>query len=76
VLASDLPGTRELARHFPNLRLMSLQEDDEAWAVAAERLINTRPPATADAAERLARTPFAFERSCEAHYEMWSRPHA
>jgi len=76
VLASDLPGTRELARHFPHLHLMSLHEDDEAWASAAERLINMRAPAVADAAERLAGTPFAYERSCEAHYEVWSRPHA
>jgi glycosyltransferase involved in cell wall biosynthesis len=75
VLASDLPGTRELARHFPHLHLMSLHEDDEAWASAAERLINMRTPAFADAAERLAGTPFAFDRSCEAHYEVWSRPH-
>lgn len=76
VLASDLPGTRELARHFPHLHLMSLHEDDDAWAAAAERLINMRAPAVADAAERIARTPFAFERSCEAHYQVWSRTHA
>jgi glycosyltransferase involved in cell wall biosynthesis len=76
VLASDLPGTRELARYFPHLHLMSLHQDDEAWAAAAEQLINARAPGVADATERLAQSPFAFDRSCEAHYEVWSRPHA
>ena len=76
VLASDLPGTREVARYFPHLHLMSLHQDDEAWAAAAEQLINARAPGVADATERLARSPFAFDRSCEAHYEVWSRPHA
>jgi glycosyltransferase involved in cell wall biosynthesis len=76
VLASDLPGTRELARYFPDLHLMSLHQDDEAWAAAAEQLINARAPVVADATERLARSPFAFDRSCEAHYEVWSRAHA
>jgi glycosyltransferase involved in cell wall biosynthesis len=76
VLASDLPGTRELARHFPNLHLISLHEDDEAWAANAERLIHTQAPPAADLTAHLARSPFAFDRSCEAHYEMWSRAHA
>jgi glycosyltransferase involved in cell wall biosynthesis len=75
VLASDLPGTRELARHFPLVHLMSLQEDDDAWAAAAERLLKQRTPA-ARSADSLAASPFGFERSCEAHYQVWSRAHA
>ena len=75
VLASDLPGTRELARHFPEVHLMSLQEDDEAWADAAERIIKERRAAISPA-DRLADSPFAFERSCEALYEVWSHAHA
>jgi glycosyltransferase involved in cell wall biosynthesis len=75
VLASDLPGTRELARHFPHLHLISLHEDDDAWAAAAERLLDTRAPVAADPAY-LASSPFAFDRFCEAHYRMWSRAHA
>ena len=74
VLASDLPGTRELARHFPLVHLMSLQEDDEAWAAAAERLINERAPASTG--DPLASSPFGFERSCEAHYQVWRRAYA
>jgi glycosyltransferase involved in cell wall biosynthesis len=75
VLASDLPGTRELARHFPEVHLLSLQEDDDAWADAAERIINERR-AAGGARDRLANSPFAFERSCEALYEVWSHAHA
>jgi glycosyltransferase involved in cell wall biosynthesis len=75
VLASDLPGTRELARHFPLVHLMSLEEDNDAWAAAAERLLKQRRPA-ARAADSLAASPFAFERSCEAHYQVWRRAHA
>jgi O-antigen/teichoic acid export membrane protein/glycosyltransferase involved in cell wall biosynthesis len=75
VLASDLPGTRELARHFPDVHLLSLQEDDEAWADAAERIIHERRGASSPP-DRLANSPFAFERSCEALYEVWSHAHA
>jgi len=55
---------------------MSLHQDDEAWAAAAEQLINARAPGVADATARLALSPFAFDRSCEAHYEVWSRLYA
>jgi glycosyltransferase involved in cell wall biosynthesis len=73
VLASDLPGTRELARHFPHMRVMSLLDDDDAWAEAAVTLIQQGAPSAAEAQECLARSPFAFDRSCDAHYQLWSR---
>lgn len=76
VLASDLPGTRELARHFPLLDLLSLEEDDETWAAAAERMLQRSAPTPAAAADRLATSPFAFERFGEALYDVWSRAHA
>jgi hypothetical protein len=57
VLASDLPGTRELAPYFPHLHLMSLHQDDEEWAAAAEEIINAPAPGVADATECLARSP-------------------
>jgi glycosyltransferase involved in cell wall biosynthesis len=72
VLASDLPGTREIARHFPHLHLLSL-EDDETWAAAAAHIIQQGAPDPAEAAERLERSPFVFDRSCLAHFEIWSR---
>jgi glycosyltransferase involved in cell wall biosynthesis len=72
VLASDLPGTREIARHFPDVHLLSLEEDDDTWAAAAARIIQQGAADPAEAAERLARTPFVFDRSCHAHYAIWS----
>jgi glycosyltransferase involved in cell wall biosynthesis len=76
VLAADLPGTRELASHFPHLSVLSLTEDDEAWAAAVVRLSRPGLRATRDAQERFARSPFTLARSREAHYEIWSRVRA
>jgi glycosyltransferase involved in cell wall biosynthesis len=76
VLASDLPGTRELARHFPLLQLLSLQEDDETWAAAAERLLKRTMSTSGAEVDSLAASPFAFERFGEACYDVWSRAHA
>jgi glycosyltransferase involved in cell wall biosynthesis len=76
VLASDLPGTRELARHFPHLHVLSLQEDDDTWAAAARRLLAEDAPDAVEAAQLLARSPFVFDRAREAHYEIWSRSRA
>ena len=73
VLASDLPGTRELARHFPNLSLMPVTADDRAWAGAAVQLIRQGPMPLADVREILSESPFAFDRAREAHYQVWSR---
>jgi glycosyltransferase involved in cell wall biosynthesis len=38
VLASDLPGTKEIGRYFTNVRTMPLELSDEDWAAAAVRL--------------------------------------
>jgi glycosyltransferase involved in cell wall biosynthesis len=72
VLAADLPGTRELARHFSHLSVLSLAEDDETWAAAAVRLIKRARP-VAEAPERFASSPFTLAHTREAHYEVWSR---
>jgi glycosyltransferase involved in cell wall biosynthesis len=72
VLASDLPGTREIARHFSHVHLIAADADDETWAAAAARLIGGGAPDATEAAALLAQSPFVFERSCEAHYEVWS----
>src|SRR5262249_26902008 len=72
VLASDLPGTREIARHFSHVHLIPASADDETWARAAARLIDYGAPDAREAAALLARSPFVFERSCEAHYQIWS----
>ena len=76
VLAADLPGTRELASHFPHLSVLSLKEDDEVWAEAVVRLSRQRMTSTSDAREFFARSPFTLARSREDHYEVWSRVRA
>jgi glycosyltransferase involved in cell wall biosynthesis len=76
VLASDLPGTRELARHFADLRVLSLDEDDETWAATAMQLMQADLGARVAPLDRLAGTPFTLERTREAYYELWSRRHA
>jgi glycosyltransferase involved in cell wall biosynthesis len=76
VLASDLPGTREIARYFPHVHLMSLDDDDDAWAAVAARLIERGAPDPSEAAACLARSPFVFDRAFRAHYEVWSHASA
>jgi glycosyltransferase involved in cell wall biosynthesis len=76
VLAADLPGTRELASHFPHLSLLSLREDDGAWAAAVVRLSRQGARPARDAQECFVRSPFTLARTREAHYEIWSRVRA
>ncbi|HSC28242.1 MAG TPA: glycosyltransferase [Vicinamibacterales bacterium] len=76
VLAADLPGTRELSRHFPQLTTMAPGAGDEAWAAAAVRLIRRGTASRRDAGEAFARSPFTIARSRETHYEIWSRSRA
>ena len=45
VLASAIEGIVELKEHFPELALMSLNEEDERWAEAAEQLLDGGKPA-------------------------------
>ena len=76
VLASDLPGTREIARHLPLVHLMPLEADDDAWAAAAADLIDEGRLDRSKAADDFAHSPFLFERSSREHYEVWSRVRA
>jgi glycosyltransferase involved in cell wall biosynthesis len=76
VLASDLEGTREIARHLPLVHLMPIEADDDKWAAAAARLIQEGRVDRATAVEHFSRSPFLFEHSSRAHYEIWSRVRA
>jgi glycosyltransferase involved in cell wall biosynthesis len=76
VLASDLPGTRELARHFPHLSVMSLEDGNDLWAAAAVRLIRDGVKPAPHAAARLANSPFDLARSRAAYFDIWSQTHA
>jgi glycosyltransferase involved in cell wall biosynthesis len=76
VLASDLPGTREIARHLPLVHLMPLDAADDAWAAAAVRIIEEGTLDRSKAAECLARSPFVFDQFSRAHSELWGRHRA
>jgi glycosyltransferase involved in cell wall biosynthesis len=77
VLASDLPGTRELAAHFPNMTVMPLTDSPQAWADRAVELIQIPNGADPDAvAQRFANSPFTLARARESHYQVWSRGRA
>lgn len=76
VLASDLPGARELARHFPHLSTLPLSESDSVWADRALRMIRRGPTRATDAESCLARSPFTLARAREAYLAIWSRNRA
>jgi glycosyltransferase involved in cell wall biosynthesis len=74
-VVSDLPGTREIARHFPDVLVIPADSDDDEWARAVVKALGVRS-CPADGVERMALSPFAFPRFVDAHFEMWSRSHA
>ena len=76
VLASDLPGTRELAAHFPRLTLLPLSAGDDCWAATAVRLVRAARPSGREAAAAFAESAFTIARTRAAHYEVWSRARA
>jgi glycosyltransferase involved in cell wall biosynthesis len=75
VLASDLPGVREVAAHLPLVRTLPLSAADTAWAQAATAL-----PAEAErirlrqtAAHAFRTSVFHFGRAVEQHRALWRR---
>lgn len=74
VLATDLPGVREIASRLPLVRYLPLTADDAAWAAAALAL----PDRTTDiglqgpAAETFRASVFHIDRAVEAHRVLWS----
>ena len=71
VLASDLPGVREIAAHFPMVRYLPLEAGDETWASTAEAL-RVAPGLDRDAeANWFECSPFAMEDCVAAHCTAW-----
>jgi glycosyltransferase involved in cell wall biosynthesis len=74
VLATDLPGVREIGPHFPaHVRGLALGEPDAAWAEAAVAMLADPPtPATReDAKARFAASIFHIDRCIAAHEAVW-----
>ncbi len=70
---SDLPGTREIARHFAALRVLSLEEPDERWAAEVASMIGQSSADRRESADYLARTPFTFEAAAAAYLQLWGK---
>ena len=73
VLASDLPGIREIAARLAHVRCLSLDAEDRAWARAA---VQIAAEAESDAGRRTAYRSFAaseftVDRCAEATCRVW-----
>ena len=68
VLATDLPGIREIAQYLPGLLTMSLDLSDDLWAEAALDLQSRTGICTPDI---LLGSPFSMERSVAASDELY-----
>ncbi|HKM53981.1 MAG TPA: glycosyltransferase [Isosphaeraceae bacterium] len=74
VLASDLPGVQEIARFFPGVDCISLEESDQVWCDRALRLLASAgdpPGRPADRESGFARSPFSIERAVMAFEDTY-----
>ena len=73
VLASDLPGIREIAQHFPDVHCLGLDEDDSEWALVAKGLLDGKnEERSIDTSVReFSKSVFALENCMKAHLEVW-----
>lgn len=71
VIASDLPGTREIAAQFPGVTCLPLSASDAEWArIAAEALGSKTDPVTA--LRRYRASDFTLEASIDALTQVWA----
>lgn len=70
VLGTSLPGLCEIATHFPSVRTLSLEVDDEAWADSAEEM-REASHRDSESAERVARSAFGIETCARAFCSVW-----
>jgi glycosyltransferase involved in cell wall biosynthesis len=72
VLASDLPGVREIASRLPGVRYLPLSAGDGEWAGAAVALARDHGPETA-AHQALRNSVFHVDCAVDAHRRLWNR---
>jgi glycosyltransferase involved in cell wall biosynthesis len=67
VVASDLPGVHEIARHLGGVKILGLEADDQSWSEAGFEYLNPRRRQIPE----LERTPFSMH-VCSATLEsVW-----
>lgn len=73
VVGSDLPAIREIARHFPSVRCLSLDEDDLRWAQTAEAVADAaRSQGFRTSVQRaFADSDFAIEQCAQRICQVW-----
>jgi glycosyltransferase involved in cell wall biosynthesis len=74
VLASDLPGIIEIARHFPSVECLPCDASDEHWAQRASLLPERRlrnAVAVETARTAFARSPFEIQTCVGLHGQIW-----
>jgi glycosyltransferase involved in cell wall biosynthesis len=73
VLASDLPGVREIASHLQLVRVLPLSASDDEWAASALTLPEAagRLQLRAIASDAFRASVFNIDRAVEAHCALW-----
>lgn len=71
VIASDLPGLREIQAHLPGVTITDLECLDEAWADVAVAAASVSPDN--EAASRVDASVFSLHRSVDIYKAIWSR---
>jgi glycosyltransferase involved in cell wall biosynthesis len=73
VVASDLPGTREIAARLPGIRLVALDTSDQHWAQVVDATL--REQKSADSREHARRafeaSEFTIDRCTETNCRIW-----
>jgi len=73
VIATDLPGVREIADRLSGVRMLSLEADDRQWAEAAAPLLATRRSlaSRAEAWRTFAASEFTIDRCARTNCRIW-----
>lgn len=74
VLASDIPGVRELRDRFPIIETLPLDEPDDAWIAKACAMLKKRPTLERRLAslEKTEKSPFHISSCVKAHEKIWA----
>lgn len=70
VVASDLPGVREIHQHISGVEILDLERSDEEWALAAKENMGKFDR---EGARELEQSVFGLERSVQALREVWGQ---
>jgi glycosyltransferase involved in cell wall biosynthesis len=74
VLASDLPGVREIAVRLPQVHYLPLTVSDADWAAAAIRLLDEDLQRSSETGAQVFRASvFHLDRAVEEHRLLWGR---